>query len=408
MMKVQLSVVIPVYNTEKYIDRCIESVIKQYTDEMEIICIDDGSTDGSYSHIRKWSEVKNFRLFRNLENKGPAKTRNIGIKNASGDYIVFLDSDDMMKEGSLCEILELMRADNLDALYYDFTKIGEDDLPIQREKTEDSESTSDIVDGKTLFLERIRKREWNSYGCGQAVRRSLLLDNDIYFPEGILHEDVMFCYYTAICSQRVLEFKSKPYLYRIRNDGITRNTEKRIDRLYGLGYSIIQISNYILSCEDSSVIEGSFRWINGIKKLAHNEYRQLDFINREDVYKLMPVFCVIESGYDGIFRFKLSKGMMYRLRNSEYVIIYGAGYVGRALGKLLDERGVSYIFMVSSLNELGLQQEKTPIKTVEECVAIADSACVIVATMNYQAEMLKNAQVNGFSNILMLDDMCFV
>lgn len=92
---IKISIVIPVFNTEKYLDRCIQSAINQTLKEIEIICIDDGSTDNSLNILNKYKSIDNrVKVFQNNENKGPSYTRNVGLENAIGEFVGFMDSDD--------------------------------------------------------------------------------------------------------------------------------------------------------------------------------------------------------------------------------------------------------------------------------------------------------------------------
>lgn len=90
----KISVIIPVYNSEKYIERCLKSVVNQSYKDLEIILIDDGSTDNSSLICKKWEKLDNRVKYFRKENGGPSTARNYGLKHVSGDYIHFLDSDD--------------------------------------------------------------------------------------------------------------------------------------------------------------------------------------------------------------------------------------------------------------------------------------------------------------------------
>ena len=97
----KISIIIPVYNSEKFVSRCLDHLLNQTYQNFEIICINDGSKDNSLSILKEYSKKDNRIIVLNQENKGIARTRNIGIKKASGDYIMFVDNDDYMESDYL-------------------------------------------------------------------------------------------------------------------------------------------------------------------------------------------------------------------------------------------------------------------------------------------------------------------
>ena len=110
----KISVIVPVYNTEKYIGRCIESILNQSYKELEVIVINDGSSDGSAEIIRKYAENDSRIIFIDNKNYGVSESRNIGIRNAKGEYIQFVDSDDFIDENMLKDTLKLLEEHNVD------------------------------------------------------------------------------------------------------------------------------------------------------------------------------------------------------------------------------------------------------------------------------------------------------
>ena len=95
---IKVSIIIPVYNTSKYLPRCLDSVISQSLKDIEIICINDGSTDDSLNILKKYHDVDNRIIILNLQNGGVARARNAGIRKAIGEFIGFVDSDDYVDD----------------------------------------------------------------------------------------------------------------------------------------------------------------------------------------------------------------------------------------------------------------------------------------------------------------------
>lgn len=173
-----LSVIIPVYNVEPYLDKCIESVVNQTYKDMEIIVVNDGSTDGSAKICQKWANIDKRIIFIDKQNEGSGKTRNLGIKKSTGEYITFLDADDwwrddyaelMMKPMQYCDI------SICDMNYIDCDKEGNETYHISKIRMPDG-VTKKASDDKD-FINKAR-----TFLCGKVFRKSLFTDNDIEQP----------------------------------------------------------------------------------------------------------------------------------------------------------------------------------------------------------------------------------
>lgn len=124
----KLSYIVPVYNVEKYLDECLESMFNQglREDEFEALLIDDGSTDTSLRIANQWAEHhSNIRVF-HQENRGQATARNLGIDNAIGDYLMFVDSDDYLLPGKVVGLMRVLESEHLDAILYNLLVQNED------------------------------------------------------------------------------------------------------------------------------------------------------------------------------------------------------------------------------------------------------------------------------------------
>ena len=129
-MNKKLSIIIPVYNTGRHIEKCLKSIVNQTkTIDMEIIIINDGSTDNSEEIIKKYIENNNTQInikYYSKENEGVAKTRNFGIEKANGDYIMFIDSDDYIEAKTL-ETLEKYIEEDIDLIKFKLKRVDEKD-----------------------------------------------------------------------------------------------------------------------------------------------------------------------------------------------------------------------------------------------------------------------------------------
>lgn len=180
--KNDISIIVPIYNAEKYLNRCIDSLINQTKKELEIILINDGSTDGSENIIKEYND-KRIKYFKN-KNQGIGKTRNFGLKKATGKYIMFCDSDDYY-ELNMCELMyNKAKQENLDLVICDFYK--EYDNRKQEEEKQPSFSNTNLKE-KPALIRTINLAPWN-----KIYKKELIINNDLYFEENLKYEDTPF------------------------------------------------------------------------------------------------------------------------------------------------------------------------------------------------------------------------
>ncbi|WP_285815958.1 glycosyltransferase family 2 protein [Thomasclavelia cocleata] len=180
-----ISIIIPVYNVEKYLNRCVASVINQTYSNLEIILVDDGSTDSSYDLCKKLKKEDSRIVVIHKENGGLSEARNTGISVSTGNYIFFLDSDDYIKENTIEVLYETIKKDNTDLVLFDFIKILDTGEVIQDETNIKS---YEIVDSKTLLNRIIYGQYWRYVPAWNKLYKSDIW-SDLYFPVGKLHED---------------------------------------------------------------------------------------------------------------------------------------------------------------------------------------------------------------------------
>jgi len=189
MEELKVSIVVPVYNVEKYLKQCVESILAQGYENKEIILVDDGSTDNSpYMCDRFAAENDNVKVI-HKENGGLSDARNHGIKSATGDYILFVDSDDFIEPDSLDVIMDSVNQNPVDIVFLEAQKYFEDGSTVPFYDG----ITKDGVYGKTRtqvfdFLSRCCK--YPASACTKLIRRKLFENPDILFEPGLLSEDL--------------------------------------------------------------------------------------------------------------------------------------------------------------------------------------------------------------------------
>lgn len=206
----KISIIIPIYNTDKYLPTCLDSIIAQTYKNIEIICINDGSPDNSLQILEKYAQKDSRMKIINQENKGVSVARNNGTNNATGEYILFVDADDWL-ELNCCEQL--------------IKNIGESDIIIF--------DTIRHINNKIRINKHLETREdqilltgiWN-----KMYKSTFLKSNKLLFPTGITHsEDFIFNNYIYIIEPKIKYCPEYLYNYRMNREGCaTQNWENRI------------------------------------------------------------------------------------------------------------------------------------------------------------------------------------
>lgn len=213
------SVIIPVYNVEKYIDRCLKSIISQNYDDLEIIVVDNGSTDSSGSICDTYAnEHSNISVY-HIENHGVGSARNFGLSKARGEFIYFVDSDDYLVGNLFAEFEDKLVLD-LDLAVFSYYDSFEEDLT-EKQRTENSlpfkgnyDKDGFIKIFKELFLSNMLYTVWN-----KIYRREFLLENNLSFEQYELGEDVRFNLNVYRNVNRVYLSQESYYVYVIGRKG---------------------------------------------------------------------------------------------------------------------------------------------------------------------------------------------
>lgn len=213
-----ISLIIPVYNAEKYLEETINSVIGQHFADYEVILVDDGSTDKSGALCDQFAEVHQNISVLHKKNGGQSSARNLGIRAAKGEFLAFLDSDDLLCDKDSFASLSKRMVENTDIIlfrYYKYYSPG---------SISDCGISMSGLDGrdKTDVLHELVKRDAFFCSCwSKCVRRSLIVDNNLYFDENLSCED-MDWYFSVIEKAKNIVVIDKPFVYyRQRPNSVT-------------------------------------------------------------------------------------------------------------------------------------------------------------------------------------------
>lgn len=226
--KNMISIIIPVYNTEKYIKECLNSLINQTYRNIEIIIINDGSTDNSLNIINNFTKKYNFIKCTTIKNSGQGYARNFALKKAKGDFIMFMDSDDYIEPITLELALNRILEDESDFVYYDFKYLKDSNktftydgcIPFFSKKVLIGNECKELLDLKAYFT------------VNKLYRKKYLVENDIQYGEKYIYEDIKFWIKCVINAKKVSILHSPLYIVRINDTSTTKanyNTTKHME-----------------------------------------------------------------------------------------------------------------------------------------------------------------------------------
>ena len=217
---IHLSIIIPVYNVERYLPMCLDSVVKQSLSDYEVILVDDCSTDGSGRICDEFAaKYPEFSVI-HQENQGVSAARNQGMKEAKGNYILFLDSDDFLVAGSLQSVLRMAENNNLDVMGFGIRHVPDESKDFLNQ-TDIIPQTVEVITG----VEYISRHAYEAQVWWYIVSRSLLIDNQIEFPIGHMLEDAAFNIRVFTKACRMAQIPNAIYCYRDRSESIMRNKD---------------------------------------------------------------------------------------------------------------------------------------------------------------------------------------
>lgn len=407
-----LSIIIPVYNTEKYLQECLDSVLSQKMDNIQILCVNDGSTDESISILKKYEEENNNLIVISQSNQGLSAARNTGILNACGKYILFLDSDDMLKENALNEICLQLENNDIDILLYDSDCIYETErlkeIDYKDEYYHRKKCYGGPKNGKIMFTEQIENDDLCDSACLMAIKREWLLSKSLFFKQGMIYEDCLFTFKCFMKSERMIHINKALMIYRVRERSImTSNpTYKNVE---GRLICYLEILNFMLNHGFSVRIENAIRKfaemvVFSLKKLDS----QLELEERIKMYERPPIEKLIASSMGiGIYK---QKNISYRLlllgfkaliREEKKIVIYGAGKIGKLVYDFLKmnhfhNKVLSFVITANGEVE---EIDGKPVTCISEYFLSKNVLLLIAANIMFQEDMIQTAYANGFWNI---------
>ena len=263
-----VSVIIPVYNGERYIEPCLKSVIEQSLDGWEVILVNDGSEDNSGKIMKDYARLYNNFIYVEQENRGLSEARNTGLQHAHGKYIAFLDGDDLLPEEALKRLYRKAEETCADMVAGNVVIFGEEqgtnDFNLRNKETRFT------VSGETFLTEAVTNRHYVPMVYNYLYLRSFIEQHELRFEPGILHEDELWTPIALTKAKRVASIGSTTYLYRQHGASIMSSSkaERRIASLEVVIEKLKEFTEkYVMS---SNAKEGIYHRIGILKRITSN------------------------------------------------------------------------------------------------------------------------------------------
>lgn len=207
----KVSVIVPIYNVEKYLEKCINSLLSQTLEDIQIILVNDGSKDNSGNIAKEYEQNNKDRvIYVEKENGGLSDARNYGLKYATGDFIAFLDSDDYIEKNAYEEMYNKAIEENADYVECDFIWEFPNKIRVDKQYP---------YKNKKEMLSFVRVVAWN-----KLIKRQLITDNNLEFPKGLRYEDVEFTY-KLIPFINKFTYVDKPFIHYVQREGSIANVQ---------------------------------------------------------------------------------------------------------------------------------------------------------------------------------------
>ena len=212
-----VSIIVPIFNAEKYLNKCLDSLLNQTKEELEFILINDGSTDNSEKIIKNYND-KRIKYYKQ-KNQGIGKTRNFGIEKACGKYIMFLDSDDYLEKNATKLMFDKAFSTNSDLVICDYYKVKND---IKEEQNLINFKTTTLKESPSLLYD-INLAPWN-----KIYKSSLIKENNIRFVENLKYEDVPFVAEALDKAKKITKLNRCLNYYVIHNNSETTVRDEKV------------------------------------------------------------------------------------------------------------------------------------------------------------------------------------
>lgn len=404
---VKVSIIIPIYNVEKYLKECLNSVVHQTLQELEIICIDDGSTDNSLDILNYFSNIdRRIKIIKLERNQGQAFARNRGLEIAEGKYVYFLDADDMIEKNAVEILTEEAEEHKLDVIFFDGKIIYENEQLQSRfkdYKTMRRGKYESIKTGEQLFGDFINNSEWSCSVPRQFWNRCFLAEKKIFFYEGIVHEDELFSFVAVLQAERAAYIKEAFFYRRFReNSTMTSKISAKNFCGYFTAYYFMNQFAYkenFHTAEIQCFLARSYGNMVRLYMQLKDEYNLVEELQIKQLREIFYFFCSVQNEYMAYGN--ISSKLLQKIEHYRNIYIYGAGIVGQSVYDGLARRGIiirGFLVTCRSKEIVGVRGQ--PVMGIDEIEFDKENSIIIIAAnRENQNEIISQLQVRDLNYI---------
>lgn len=414
----KISIIVPVYNTEKYIKDCLDSILNQSFKDFEILCINDGSTDRTLQILEKYKADDKRITVINQENRGQSAARNIGIDKAEGDYICFVDSDDMIVKDTLKILVDAIEKYNVDIVNYETAPLIYESDYVKEKNNKDEyylvrNSYKSVVNGRALFTEMVENGDFVDSACLLFIKRQWLLNKSIFFCEGMLYEDAIFSIQCFFQCCRMKHIKDRLYQYRVRDNSTM--TEKmlfkhQVSRIWQFSECLRIIYSLAKTEREVSALA---LYAGMCMRCAKYVNFKLDNDEKEKIKQLDSLYGLLAKTMDlnriseQCNRELYLEGLLAIVKNAEHIILYGASIVGNKVKNYIAMNGMeNKILGFATSHEIAPKLvDGLCVKSITEYMPREDLVVIISAGENHHTDMYNMAKKLGFEKIYVIDNV---
>ena len=431
----KVSIVIPVYNVEKYLRECLNSVQQQTLKDIEIICIDDGSTDSSSQILDEYASNDSRFCVVHKQNEGYGKSMNKGIAMASAPYIGIVESDDMISPVMFEILYSVMEREKVDFVKSDFYEIyrGEEGKYIEEYVSLITDKCDDKLYEKAINIHeheeilRLISYTWNGLYSREFLEKECIIYNE---TPGASYQDIGFWFQTMVKSKSLYITKDAYYKYRIDNVNASMYSKEKV-------FTVFEEYDFLRKILNKMGEQGKpfYKWTyylaisNGIGNISRvaDEYKKdlIDKIKNEFYYALQKEL-ITPNIYPDYIKIKIFDiisdpqkycekeiGRRNKIENAlkayDVIILYGTGIIGYSVQARLKEGRLNTkikYFAVSKCENSYQFVKGIPVKEISDLKEYAKTAAVIVAVSpKYQQEIVDILKKNQFAHYILMDEI---
>lgn len=406
-----VSIVIPVYNEEKYIGECLDSVLAQTFHNIEVICVDDASTDNSLNILEKYSmKDERIRVIRNEKNEGQAFSRNRGFAAVGGKYTYYLDSDDCIERNAIEKLYQYAEQYETECIFFNSTIMRELEAVGKGPSLSYGlkEIDKKVCDGPSLFTILIDKNLYTSSLWRRFWRTDFLVRNEIKFAENLrTSEDGPYSLKAILCSKRVMVVDENYHIYRRHEGSLT--TEAGVVKMKSSFRGCCMMMDFWRNHQFETVVDDALNrylkelLINVKRMYLKNKGRVNRDIFTEGMEQYLFEVLIIQE-YEKYLNY-IDKTLLQEINKHKYVIVYGAYKYAAEVVEKLERNGIQiFSLAVTQMHEKAEGINDIPVHEIKDlCYMKNDAIVVLGVDKKNREDVIATLKKHGFMNYISLD-----